>query len=175
MTKMQKRDVLSVTDLSRAEVEEVFKLAREIRDELKAARADETRPKAHLNGAALAMIFEKPSLRTRCSFELGMFQLGGHSINLGSDTIGRLGTRESIADTARNLSRWVDIIMARVFTHASIEELAREATVPVINGLSDLEHSCQVLADFFTMLEYGEPCRGSVSPGWEMATTSATR
>ena len=92
------------------------------------------------------MIFEKPSLRTRVTFETGMAQLGGTSVYLAPGDI-RLGEREIVADIARNLSRWVDMIVARTFRHRSLVELARHATVPVINGLTDLHHPCQVLAD----------------------------
>lgn len=102
------------------------------------------------------MIFEKPSLRTRLSFEAGMTQLGGHAIYLGPADIG-LGTRESIADVAKVTSSMVDLIMARTFKHMSIVELAKHSTVPVINGLSDLEHPCQILADVMTIWEvYGK-------------------
>jgi ornithine carbamoyltransferase len=99
------------------------------------------------------MIFEKPSLRTRVTFETGMKQLGGGSVYLAPNDI-QLGERESVADIARNLSRWVDIIMARTFSHDAMLELARFATIPVINGLSDLNHPCQVMADCQTLLEH---------------------
>src|SRR5262249_24990685 len=101
----------------------------------------------------LAMIFEKPSLRTRVTFEVGMVQLGGAAINLAGTDI-KLGEREPASDIARNLERWVDLIMARVFLHQSVLDLARAAHVPVINGLSDLHHPCQVLSDCFTLLEH---------------------
>jgi len=105
-----------------------------------------------LQGRTLVMIFQKPSLRTRVSFEAGMFQLGGHAVYLGPGDIS-LGQRETTQDVALVLSRYADCIMARVFGHEIVEELARHATVPVINGLSDLEHPCQVLADFMTLIE----------------------
>ncbi|MBI4246598.1 MAG: ornithine carbamoyltransferase, partial [Candidatus Rokubacteria bacterium] len=98
--------------------------------------------------------FEKPSLRTRVTFEVGIVQLGGRAIYLSGSEIG-LGTRESVADVARNLSRWVDGIAARVYAHTTVETLARCATIPVINGLSDHEHPCQALADYFTLWERG--------------------
>jgi ornithine carbamoyltransferase len=101
------------------------------------------------------MFFEKPSLRTRVTFEAGMSQLGGHAILLDPDSIG-IGTRESPADVAHNLSRWVDGILARTYSHALVEELARMATIPVINGLTDLLHPCQVMADLQTVAEHAE-------------------
>ena len=99
------------------------------------------------------MFFEKPSLRTHVTFEAGMTQLGGHAILLRPEQIG-IGTRESPRDVAQNLSRWVDAIVARTFSHSLLEELADVATIPVINGLSDLLHPCQVLADFQTIAEH---------------------
>jgi ornithine carbamoyltransferase len=98
------------------------------------------------------MIFEKPSLRTRVTFEIGMAQLGGHAVYLAPQDIG-LGTRETVADVAQNLSRWVDLIMARTFSHTTLVELAQASTVPVINALSDLLHPCQILADCLTLIE----------------------
>jgi ornithine carbamoyltransferase len=98
------------------------------------------------------MIFEKPSLRTRVTFETGMTQLGGHAIYLAPADI-QLGKRESVPDVAQNLSRWVDIIMARVFEHQKITDLARSAAIPVINGLCDQEHPCQILCDLMTVVE----------------------
>ncbi|HUI28068.1 MAG TPA: ornithine carbamoyltransferase, partial [Candidatus Kryptonia bacterium] len=105
-----------------------------------------------LAGKSLAMIFEKPSLRTRVTFEVGMAQLGGYAIYLTPKDI-QLGERESVADIARNLDRWVDLIMARTFSHATLIELAEHAAAPVINGLSDILHPCQVLSDCFTLIE----------------------
>lgn len=106
----------------------------------------------HLAGRTLAMIFQKPSTRTRISFEVGMYQLGGSAINLSSGDL-QLSRGESIEDTARTISRYADCIMARVYEHDQIEALARHADVPVINGLSNTFHPCQTLADFATMLE----------------------
>jgi ornithine carbamoyltransferase len=143
-----KRDLVSIADLSREQLEELFTLARR----LKADRRNGW-PHPLLAGKTLAMIFEKPSLRTRVTFEAGMFQLGGHAIYLAPPDIG-LGTRETVPDVARNLSRWVDLIMARTFAHATVVELARHASVPVINGLSDLLHPCQILADCLTLIEH---------------------
>jgi ornithine carbamoyltransferase len=143
-----KRDFLSLTDLNRRELEEVLELAATLKRDLKAG----TRPPL-LAGKSLAMIFEKPSLRTRVTFEVGMSQLGGYAVYLTPNDI-QLGERESVADIARNLERWVDLIMARTFAHATLVELARHAQIPVINGLSDLLHPCQVLTDCFTLLEH---------------------
>jgi len=105
-----------------------------------------------LAGKTLALIFEKPSLRTKVSFDVAMYQLGGHSVYLSQAEVG-LGSREPIADVARTLSRYVDIIAARTFAHATVESLAKYATVPVINALSDSEHPCQALADIMTIYE----------------------
>jgi ornithine carbamoyltransferase len=143
-----KRDFLSLADFTRAELEEILHLAARLKRDLK----DGKQPPL-LAGRSLAMIFEKPSLRTRVTFEIGMNQLGGTAVNLTHRDI-QLGQRESVADIARNLERWVDLIMARTFAHATLVELARHAGVPVINGLSDLLHPCQVLADCFTLIEH---------------------
>ena len=109
-------------------------------------------PHRPMKDKTLAMIFQKPSLRTRVSFESGMTRMGGHAIYLSPTDIS-LGKRETTEDIALVLSRYVDVIMARVFGHAIVEDLAKHATVPVINGLSDFEHPCQILADFLTILE----------------------
>lgn len=134
-------------DLSREEILAILELA--IRQ--KGDRAGVFRS-APLAGRTLAMIFQKPSLRTRVSFEAGMTLLGGHAIYLAPSDI-RLGERETTEDIARVLARYADAIMARVFGHDIVVELARHAGVPVINGLSDFEHPCQILADFQTVLE----------------------
>ena len=105
------------------------------------------------------MIFEKPSLRTRCTFETGMTQLGGHAIDLGAEHM-QMGTRESVPDVARNLERWEDAIMARVFLHSTVTTLAEYARIPVINGLSDYSHPCQVLADLQTVRSARGRCGG---------------
>jgi ornithine carbamoyltransferase len=143
------KHLLSVTDLSRSEVEELFRLAAEGKAQLKAGRTS-----GALAGRSLALVFEKPSLRTRVTFEVGMTQLGGAAVYLTAQDIG-LGTRESVADVARNLGRWVNGIAARTFEQATVERLARHAGIPVINALSDHEHPCQALADLFTLWERG--------------------
>src|ERR1044071_3722308 len=142
---MKQKHLVSLRDYTRPELEEVFELARRL-------KAD---PRAYANalrGKSLAMIFQKPSTRTRVSFEVGMFQLGGHALHLGANEI-QIGRGETLADTAKVLSRYVDGIMARVYSHEALVEMSRHATVPVINGLSDLLHPVQALADFFTMFE----------------------
>jgi ornithine carbamoyltransferase len=144
---MPKRDLLSLTDLSRKETDRILSLSRRLKRERRRGI-----PHRLLSGKTLALVFEKPSLRTRVSFETGMGQLGGQTIFLGPGEI-RLGERETPADCARSLSRWVDLIVVRTFAHETAEEMARFAAVPVINGLTDLFHPCQVLADCFTFLE----------------------
>jgi ornithine carbamoyltransferase len=143
-----KRDLLRIADLAAEEIHAVLDLARRLKAELQART-----PHPLLLGRTLAMIFEKPSLRTRVTFEVGMVQLGGAAIHLAPGDI-RLGERESAGDIARNLERWVDLVMARTFLHQSVVDLAAGARVPVINGLSDLHHPCQVLSDCFTLLEH---------------------
>lgn len=141
------KDLISIADLSPEEILDLFKSARDLKRKTK-----EGKPEKPLADKTLAMIFEKPSLRTRVTFETGMTQLGGHAIYLAPSDIG-LGKRESVQDVAKNLSRWVDGIMARTFAHQTILDLGKDAVVPVINALSDREHPCQVLADFFTIYE----------------------
>jgi ornithine carbamoyltransferase len=141
---MPKRDFLAIPDLSRAELLALFDLAARMK-----GGTYRDRP---LQGKTLAMIFAKSSTRTRVSFEVGAFELGGHALFLSSRDI-QLGRGEPIRDTARVLSRYVDGIMIRTFDQAEVEELARFASVPVINGLTDLHHPCQVLADLLTVRE----------------------
>ncbi|HEY1268204.1 MAG TPA: ornithine carbamoyltransferase [Candidatus Binatia bacterium] len=150
----QKRDLLSFQPLGRKEIEAIFAFSRKLKQELKRGVV---RPR--LSGKALAMVFEKPSLRTRVSFETGMIQLGGSAIFLGPDEI-QLGLRESAADGARVLSRWADLIVVRTFSQDTLEEMARCASVPVVNGLTDLYHPCQVLADCFTLIEKKRKLQG---------------
>ena len=142
-----KRDLVSISDLEPDQLSAIFSLAQRLKRERRAGQAHPL-----LSGKTLAMIFEKPSLRTRVTFEAGMVQLGGYAVYLSPADIG-LGTRESPTDVARNLSRWVDLIMVRTFAHQTVLELAEQATVPVINGLSDLSHPCQILADCLTLIE----------------------
>jgi len=123
----------------------IFELSSEVK------KSPEKYSKA-LEGKTLGMIFQKSSTRTRVSFEVGMFQLGGHALFLSSNDI-QIGRGETIADTARVLSRMVDMLMARVFGHDIVEDLARYASIPVINGLSDFSHPCQAVADYFTLYE----------------------
>jgi ornithine carbamoyltransferase len=140
---------LSAGDLTRERSLHLFRIAAALKQRWKTG--DRATP---LGGRTLALIFEKPSLRTRVTFEVGIVQLGGRAVYLAGSEVG-MGTRESVPDVARNLSRWVDGIAARVHAHSSVETLARHATVPVINGLSDVEHPCQALADYFTLWERG--------------------
>jgi ornithine carbamoyltransferase len=155
--RLRGRSFVSAADLGREEVEGLLARARGLKAEL-AARGRHADPP--LVGRTVAMIFEKPSLRTRVTFETGMTQLGGHAVHLAPADI-RLGQREAVADVAANLGRWVDAIVARTFSHAVIEELAATAGVPVVNALSDHEHPCQALADYLTVLEHHGALGGS--------------
>ncbi|MBI1940425.1 MAG: ornithine carbamoyltransferase [Acidobacteria bacterium] len=154
MTTVEKQDALSVRDLisdrdlTRRDLDLIFQLA----ERVKASPGSFARA---LQGRQLAMIFEKPSLRTRVTFEVGMTSMGGYAVYL-DHAKPRLGERECIKDVARNLERWVHGIVARTFSHASVEELAEHASIPVINALTDQFHPCQALADLFTLSEkYG--------------------
>jgi len=144
---MKGRSFVSVADFTAEEIWTVWELAAQLKMKQKVGE-----PHRILDGKQLAMIFQKPSLRTQVSFETGMSQLGGHALFLGPEHI-QLGKRESVPDVARVLGRMVDGIMARVFAHSDVETLAEHAGVPVINGLSDEEHPCQALADLFTIYE----------------------
>ena len=143
------RDLLSVADLSAAEVGLVFDTAGVLKAEFRTSRRHADPP---LVGRTLAMLFQKPSLRTRVTFDAGMTQLGGSAIYLTNDTV--LGARESVRDVARNLERFVDAIVARTGPHEVVVELASQASIPVINGLTLREHPCQALADVFTIWEH---------------------
>jgi ornithine carbamoyltransferase len=150
---MRLKDFIEIHDWTADEVMEIFELAREIKQKPKKFRDA-------LEGQTLAMIFEKSSTRTRVSFEAGMFQLGGHALFLSSRDI-QLGRGEPITDTAKVLSRYVDGIMARTFAHKTVTDLAENASVPVINGLTDLAHPCQVMTDYFTAWEkFGGELKG---------------
>ncbi len=142
------RDLLSVADFSADEVRRVYATASRLKAEFRATRRHAPLP---LPGRTLAMLFQKPSLRTRVTFEAGMAQLGGHAVYLTNDAV--LGARESVRDVARNLERVVDAIMVRTGPHEVALELAAQANVPVINGLTLREHPCQALADLFTVQE----------------------
>ena len=144
------RSFLSIADVSPEELELILETARVQK---------KRRFRRSLRGKNFALLFEKPSLRTKVSFSVGINQLGGHGIYLGQNEVG-LGQRESIADVARTLSRYVQGIVARVFAHTSLIELAEHAGVPVINALSDVEHPCQALADFLTIQEHKKTIRG---------------
>jgi ornithine carbamoyltransferase len=144
---MKARHLVSLRDVSSEDILEILDVARHLKLEHRAGVRH-----AQLAGKTLAMVFQKPSLRTRVSFEAGMWQLGGHAIYLGPSDI-KLGERETTEDIALNLSRFCDGIMARVFKHETIVELAKHATVPVINGLCDMDHPCQALADLLTVWE----------------------
>lgn len=155
---MKGKDLLSVHDLSLAEVEQILHLAREL-------KAKQKRGEEHhlLKGKTLGMIFQKSSTRTRVSFEAGMWQLGGMALFLSANDL-QIGRGEPVKDTARVLSRYVDGIMIRTFSHDEVIELAKYADIPVINGLTDLLHPCQALTDIFTVLE----CKGRLK-GLKMA------
>ena len=145
--KLKGRDLLSIADLTEEEFWELLEFAKLLKLETIAGKRHE-----YLKGKTLAMIFQKPSTRTRVAFEVGMYQLGGYALYLSSNDM-QLRRGETIADTARVLSRFVDGIMARVFDHQDVVDLAKYGSVPVINGLSDEEHPSQVLADFLTIWE----------------------
>lgn len=140
---------LRISDFSAEEITKIIKFTLKLKQTLKLKDNHQN----IFKNKSLAMIFEKPSLRTRVSFEVGMTQLGGHAVYLGPDDI-QMGKRESLSDIAGTLSRYVDLIIARVFRHKTIEELAENSTVPVINALSDLEHPCQIMSDMVTITEY---------------------
>lgn len=140
---------LSAADLTRTDAEALLNRATDLKNELKTGG----HANMPLRGKTLALVFEKPSLRTRVAFEAGMTQLGGHGSYLSANDID-MGGRESVPDVARNLSRWVNVIAARVFRHTTVVELARHSNVPVINALCDREHPCQALADMLTLREH---------------------
>jgi ornithine carbamoyltransferase len=149
-----KRDFLTLDDVTRPELEALLQSAARLKDYLKRGV-----PHRFLEGQTLGMIFKKPSSRTRVSFEIGMFQMGGLALFLNNHDLG-MGVRESVADIGRLFSRYLDGIVIRTFAHEEVEELARYATIPVINGLTDLHHPCQILADLLTVQEKFGRCEG---------------
>ena len=148
------KDFIAIADYSPQELQEILDLAVDLKQELQAGGNAPL-----LQGKVLAMLFQKPSLRTRVSFDMAMRQLGGDALYLSPDEVG-LGKRESIADVARVLSGYVDAIMARVFAHAHVVDLARWASIPVVNGLSDYNHPCQGMADALTIYEKFDRLKG---------------
>jgi ornithine carbamoyltransferase len=149
-----KKDILSMADLSTNEIGMILMLAGKLKREQKRGKSQ-----PFLRGKTLGMIFQKPSTRTRVSFEVGMYQLGGDAVYLGASDI-QLSRGETIEDTAKTLSLYLDCIMARVYNHKDVQTLARYASVPVINGLSDSFHPCQILADLMTIQEHKKKLKG---------------
>ncbi|MEK6866836.1 MAG: ornithine carbamoyltransferase, partial [Thermoproteota archaeon] len=144
--KLKTKDLLTLAELTQKEFVQLIDYSITLKKELKHGN------KPLLKNKTLTMIFQKPSTRTRVSFEIGMYQLGGHAINLSSHDM-QLSRGESIEDTAKTLSRYTDCIMARVYDHSLLEKLSESSSIPVINGLSDSFHPCQILADFMTIKE----------------------
>ena len=145
--KLRTKDLLTLNELSKNELLEIINNGIKLKKDLKRGIH-----KPLLKNKTLAMIFQKPSTLTRVSFETGMYQLGGHALNLSSDEL-QLKRGETIEDTSKTISRYVDAIMARVYLHEEVEILAKNSSVPVINGLSDSFHPCQILADLMTIKE----------------------
>ncbi len=145
--KLKTKDLLTLNELSKNELLGIIEEAINLKKELKKGIC-----KPLLKNKTLAMIFQKPSTRTRVSFETGMYQLGGYALNLSSEDL-QLARGETVEDTSKTLSRYVDIIMARVYSHDEVELLAKSSQIPVINGLSDSFHPCQILADLMTIKE----------------------
>jgi ornithine carbamoyltransferase len=153
-TSLSKKDVLSIADLSAHEINLILTLASKLKREQKSGKA---RPL--LRGKTLGMIFQKPSTRTRVSFEVGMYQLGGDAVYLSASDI-QLSRGETIEDTAKTLSLYLDCLMARVYDHKDVQTLAAYSSIPVINGLSDTFHPCQILADLMTIQEHKKKLKG---------------
>lgn len=151
---LQGRDLLSIHDLSTQEVNDIMALSKKLKQQLKQGQEHHL-----LKGKTLGMIFEKSSTRTRVSFEVGMWQLGGQALFLSSRDL-QIGRGEPVKDTARVLSRFLDGIMIRTYSHAEVEELAEYASIPVVNGLTDLMHPCQALTDIFTAMEHKGDLKG---------------
>ena len=150
-----KEDILSLDDLRSDQILAILEHASSLKNQFKTEGSNHN----YLNGKILGMIFQKPSTRTRISFETAMLHLGGHAINLSFNDL-QLSRGESIQDTSKTISLYVDILMARVYDHKDIEQLSEYSVIPVINGLSDLFHPCQILADLLTILEYKKKLRG---------------
>lgn len=148
------KHLISLHDLSTEDVESILKLSEKLKKQLKEGVSHQL-----LKGKTLGMIFTKSSTRTRVSFEVGMYQLGGYPLFLSSNDI-QLGRGETIYDTAQVLSRYIDGIMIRTFSHSDVEDLARYGNIPIINGLTDLMHPCQILADLFTVYEHKGTLKG---------------
>ena len=156
-----KRDIISVLDMQ-DDFEKILANAVKMKNDLRKKEPKKgaaTKPQQPLKGKVLGMVFEKPSLRTRVSFEVGMTQLGGHALYIGPDEV-KIGKRESVSDVANVLSRYVDCIMYRAFSNQIMRELAKYASVPVVNGLDDMEHPCQCAADMMTVLEKKHKLKG---------------
>jgi ornithine carbamoyltransferase len=158
-TSLSNKDVLSIADLSAREINSILQLAGKLKREQKGGKA---RPL--LRGKTLGMIFQKPSTRTRVSFEVGMYQLGGDAVYLSAGDI-QLSRGETIEDTAKTLSLYLNCIMARVYDHKDVQTLAAYASIPVVNGLSDAFHPCQILADLMTIQEHKKKLKG-LSLAW---------
>jgi ornithine carbamoyltransferase len=153
-TSLSKKDVLSIADLSAREINLILSLTSKLKREQKSGKARQL-----LRGKTLGMIFQKPSTRTRVSFEVGMYHLGGAAVYLSANDI-QLSRGETIEDTAKTLSLYLDCIMARVYDHKDVQTLAAYSSIPVINGLSDAFHPCQILADLMTIQEYKKKLKG---------------
>jgi ornithine carbamoyltransferase len=158
-TSLSKKDLLSITDLSAPEINTILELASRLKREQKSGKACQL-----LRGKTLGMIFQKPSTRTRVSFEVGMYQLGGDAVHLSTSDI-QLSRGETIEDTAKTLSLYLDCVMARVYDHKDVQTLAAYSSIPVINGLSDAFHPCQILADLLTIQEHKKKLKG-LSLAW---------
>ncbi len=147
-----KKDLISLKDLSTLDIEKIFALTEKI-------KKTEQKFSQSLKGKSVGLIFQKPSNRTRVSFDVGIWQMGGHPVYLSPEEI-NLGKREAVSDVAKTLSRYLDAAVLRTFSHQDVVDLAKAATIPVINGLSDFTHPCQALADFYTIIEKKKKLKG---------------
>ena len=154
MNSLKNKNILSLQDLDYNEINIILNLSKKLKQD-----SHKSSNKSPLNGKILGMIFQKPSTRTRVSFETGMLQLGGNSVYLGMNDL-QLSRGESIEDTAKTLSLYLDCLMARVYDHKDVQSLAFNSTIPVINGLSDMFHPCQIIADLMTIKEYKKEFKG---------------